>query len=92
MVQIALAWLGVVNVWTILTFWADKRQAIAGVRRVPESNLLLLALLGGSPGAFWARRRFRHKTRKEPFSTRLHLIAMVQAGAAVGLGMSALRL
>ena len=40
--------------------------------------------IGGSPGAFAARHLFRHKTRKEPFSTRLMVIAALQMGAAVG--------
>jgi uncharacterized membrane protein YsdA (DUF1294 family) len=53
------------------------------IRRAP--TLLALALFGGSPGALWARRRFRHKTRKQPFATQLDLIAMVHAGLAIGL-------
>ena len=76
----------VLNGWTALRFWQDKQRAIAGARRIPEANLLGLALIGGSPGALLARRLFRHKTRKEPFSTLLLLIAVVQAGALGGLG------
>ena len=86
-VAIALVALLTVNVWTVVRFWQDKRRAIAGRRRVPETDLLGLALLGGSPGALLARRWFRHKTRKEPFSTRLHLIAAIQAGALIGLAV-----
>jgi len=41
-------------------------------------------LAGGSPGAFLARHLFRHKTRKEPFSTYLKLIACVQIGGLIG--------
>lgn len=82
--QMVLLALVAVNIWTVLCFWQDKKQAIAGGRRIPESDLLRLALIGGSPGALLARRWFRHKTRKEPFSTRLHLIAVLQAGAAIG--------
>ena len=74
-----------VNLWTILRFWQDKRRALAGERRIPESDLLGLALIGGSPGALLARRLFRHKTRKEPFSTQLLVIVAVQLGAAIGL-------
>lgn len=73
-----------VNLWTILCFGWDKRCATRGLRRVPERRLLTLAALGGSPGALIARRAFRHKTRKEPFSSRLWLIATVQAGALIG--------
>ena len=73
------------NLFTMLRFWQDKKRAIAGERRIPEADLLTLALVGGSPGAFAARWLFRHKTRKQPFSTRLFLIAAVQAGALIGL-------
>lgn len=74
-----------VNCWTILRFWQDKQRAVAGDRRIPEADLLALALIGGSPGALLARRVFRHKTRKEPFSTRLLVIVALQAGATIGL-------
>lgn len=69
----------------MLRFWQDKARAVAGGRRIPEADLLGLALIGGSPGAFAARQLFRHKTRKEPFSTRLMLIAAVQVGVGGGL-------
>ncbi|WP_448662328.1 DUF1294 domain-containing protein [Sphingomonas sp. CJ20] len=73
-----------VNLLTVLRFWQDKRRAARGGWRIPERELLGLALVGGTPGAFAARRLFRHKTRKQPFSTGLWVIAMVQAGAAAG--------
>lgn len=85
MILYAAALLLTVNLWTMLVFWRDKQRAIAGERRIAESDLLVLALAGGSPGALLARRLFRHKTRKQPFSTRLFLIAAIQAGAAAGL-------
>ena len=77
--------LAALNGWTMLRFWQDKRRARAGDRRIPEADLLGLALIGGSPGALLARHLFRHKTRKEPFSTHLQLIAALQAGALIGL-------
>ena len=77
-----------INCWTVLRFWQDKRRACAGGRRIPEADLLWLALIGGSPGAFAARSLFRHKTRKEPFSTRLQLIAALQTGALIGLAIA----
>jgi len=80
MLTVALCWIALINAWTVLRFWQDKARAIAGDRRIPEADLLGLALIGGSPGAFVARRLFRHKTRKEPFSTQLMLIAAAQVG------------
>lgn len=80
----ALAWIIGINLWTAVRFWDDKHRAIGGLRRIPESDLLGLALIGGTPGAFAARHLFRHKTRKEPFSTHLMLIAVIQIGAGAG--------
>ncbi|MDQ2894004.1 MAG: DUF1294 domain-containing protein [Pseudomonadota bacterium] len=85
MLAATLCWVIGVNAWTVMCFKHDKARAIAGDRRIPEANLLGLALIGGSPGAFAARHLFRHKTRKEPFSTQLMLIAAIQVGAAAGL-------
>ena len=84
----ALIALVLVNLWTVVRFWQDKERAKAGERRIPEGDLLGLALIGGSPGALLARKLFRHKTRKEPFSTHLLLIVAVQAGAAIGLSVA----
>jgi uncharacterized membrane protein YsdA (DUF1294 family) len=84
---LCLSLLLALNGWTMLRFWQDKRRACAGDRRIPEADLLGLALIGGAPGAFAARHLFRHKTRKEPFSTRLQLIAAVQAGLVIGLAV-----
>lgn len=77
-------YLALVNFVTFLRFRHDKRRAVAGGRRVREADLLLLALIGGSPAALLARRLFRHKTRKQPFSTLLLLIVAIQAGALIG--------
>ena len=50
---------------------------------MPEKTLLLLALLGGWPLAKLAQRRFRHKTRKQPFATLLNLVPFAWMGLAV---------
>jgi len=76
-----------VNLWTMLRFYQDKQRAIAGQRRIPEADLLALAFIGGTPAAFAARHLFRHKTRKQPFTTWLWLIATVQLGAVTGLSL-----
>lgn len=76
--------LTLLNLYTMQRFWTDKQRAIAGQHRIAEADLLLLALIGGTPGAFLARHLFRHKTRKEPFSTCLTVIACLQAGGLIG--------
>ncbi len=80
-----------INLLTVFAFAHDKARAVSGGWRVRESTLLGLALVGGSPGALWARHRLRHKTRKQPFATCLDLIAMVHAGLAVGLATLLIR-
>ncbi|WP_330999436.1 DUF1294 domain-containing protein [Sphingomonas sp. IC-56] len=86
--MLGITLLVLVNLWTLLSFRDDKQRAVRGDRRILEKTLLWLALIGGTPAAFFARQRFRHKTRKEPFSTYLQLIAMVQVGVIGGLGWS----
>lgn len=87
MLAYAIPALLLVNLWTMLRFYDDKQRAIMGKRRIPEADLLTLALIGGTPGAFAARQLFRHKTRKQPFSTWLMLIAAIQLGLAIGFWM-----
>jgi uncharacterized membrane protein YsdA (DUF1294 family) len=84
MLPAALALLVLLNLVTIGHYWEDKRRARAGAWRIPESTLLGLAAIGGSPGALLACRLFRHKTRKQPFATLLQLTAFIQAGALAG--------
>lgn len=63
------------TVWLYLTaslicfaaYAADKSAAIAGRRRIAESTLLLLGLVGGWPGAILAQRTLRHKSSKASF-------------------------
>lgn len=76
-------WVVAVNAATFFVWWHDKHSAIRGHRRVPENQLLLLCLLGGTPAGFLGRRWFRHKTRKQPFVALLWTVAVFQI---VGLG------
>ena len=88
LVLLAIGGFAAVNLITVASFWDDKQRAIEGKRRVPEADLLRLALIGGSPGALLARKLFRHKTRKESFSMMLFVIVALQLGALIGLGIS----
>lgn len=82
-----ILYLAAVNLATFAAFGFDKRAAERGDRRVPERRLLSLAAAGGGPAAAAAQRLFRHKTRKEPFASRLRLILTIQA-IAVGLALA----
>lgn len=78
MLAIFLAILLLLNLTSLLAFRSDKIAAVRGLPRFSEAHLLWLAALGGTPGAYAGRRIFRHKTRKQPFSTQLHGIAALQ--------------
>lgn len=73
------------NVVAFAAFAIDKARAEAGTWRTAESTLLLFALLGGTLGAYAGRKLFRHKTRKQPFSSQLHTIAVLQVMGLAGL-------
>lgn len=73
-----VGFLVLINLVTIFLYWWDKRQAVHGGERVPETLLLLAGFLGGSPGAFYAQRTFRHKTKKQPFQLVFWLLVGVQ--------------
>ena len=57
----------------------DKGAAKANKRRVPESSLLLIALLGGSIAMYLVMRIIHHKTNKEKFMRGIPLIIALQA-------------
>lgn len=71
-------YLGLVNVFAYLLFAEDKRRARLGLWRIPESTLLLAALLGGSAGALLAMQVCRHKTRKWKFRAGIPVILIFQ--------------
>jgi uncharacterized membrane protein YsdA (DUF1294 family) len=84
MLGLLVLYLVAINAVTFVAFGADKRAAEAGRRRTPEATLLKLAAAGGAGGAAAAQAIFRHKTRKEPFRSRLALIGCAEA-IALGL-------
>lgn len=66
-VVILLGWYLAWSLAAFFVFAADKRAARRARRRVPESRLHLLELLGGFPGAILAIVLLRHKTKKASF-------------------------
>jgi uncharacterized membrane protein YsdA (DUF1294 family) len=66
-------WLAITSVVTFFMYGLDKNLARSGARRVPESTLHGLALVGGFAGGWAGRVLFRHKTRKPEFLVILSL-------------------
>ena len=69
------------NFVAFAAFGVDKSLAEHGKRRISEKALLQLAFFGGIVGAYAGRALFGHKTRKQPFSNQLHVIALIQISA-----------
>lgn len=76
-----LLYLLAVNLAAFLAFGLDKRKAVKGKWRISERTLLLLAVFGGSIGAFFGMRLFHHKTRKKKFALGVPMILILQIAA-----------
>ena len=85
MIKIIAAWLLVINVAAFAMFGIDKWKAKHKKYRIPESWLMLSAILGGSVGAVCGMDFFRHKTLHKKFKLGLPLILAVQVLLAAGL-------
>lgn len=67
-----------VNVITFVVYGIDKLKAKKGKWRVPETTLLLLAIVGGSVGAWCGVKVWHHKTMHAKFKYGIPLIMAVQ--------------
>lgn len=81
-----VGYLALVNLIAFTVYGADKRRARKDRRRVPEKTLFLLAIIGGSLGAFLGMRLFRHKTRHWYFVWGIPAIMTLQI--ALGLWLT----
>lgn len=70
-----------INILTFIIYGIDKLKAKKNKWRVPEKTLLLLALVGGSVGAFLAMRLFRHKTKHWQFTIGVPVMFILQVAA-----------
>ena len=76
--QIALIYLAVINVATFFTFGIDKWKAKKSMWRIRETALLMLAVLGGSIGAWIGMNVWHHKTQKKKFRYGVPAIIIIQ--------------
>ena len=80
--SIAVAWLAVFNVVTLLAFGVDKWRAGRSGNRIAEMTLVLLGALGGWPGGLLGMILFRHKTAKWAFQLK-YALALIPFAAEI---------
>ncbi len=69
----------IVNLTAFLMYGLDKWKAIHKRWRIPEAELLCIALVGGAFGAYGAMLAFRHKTRHPQFSVGVPIMMLLWA-------------
>lgn len=83
--QIITGYLLLVNVVTFMIYGIDKYKAIKVKWRIPEATLLLMAVFGGSIGAWLGMRVFHHKMMHKKFYIGVPTIIILQIALAVWL-------
>ena len=77
----------VINAVAFIVYGIDKFKARKGRWRIPEATLLLLAIVGGSIGAWLGMKVWHHKTMHLKFKYGLPAILLLQLAIAVYLCM-----
>lgn len=70
--------LTVVNAVAFIMYGIDKYRARNAKWRIPEATLLMLAVVGGSVGAWLGMKVWHHKTRHRKFRYGVPAILMLQ--------------
>ena len=73
----------IINLITFLLYGIDKRKAKKGMWRISEVTLLLLAVIGGSIGAWLGIKIWHHKTLHKKFKYGIPLIIFAQIVVAI---------
>ena len=72
---------GTMSLVTLIAYAIDKRAAVRGKWRIPESYLHALELGCGWPGAWLAQRLFRHKSSKKSYQVVYWFMVALNLGA-----------
>jgi len=70
--------LTVVNAVAFIMYGIDKYRARNAKWRIPEATLLMLAVVGGSVGAWLGMKVWHHKTRHRKFRYSVPAILLLQ--------------
>ena len=83
--NIILGYLLAINIATFFLYGIDKYKAKKGRWRISEATLLLMAVVGGSIGAWTGMRLWHHKTMHKKFKYGIPVIIILQVALAVYL-------
>ena len=83
--NIILGYLLAVNIATFFLYGIDKYKAKKGRWRISEAILLLMAVIGGSIGAWAGMRLWHHKTMHKKFKYGIPAIIIMQVALMVYL-------
>jgi uncharacterized membrane protein YsdA (DUF1294 family) len=76
---------------TVVAYRVDKSAAQSGRRRIAESTLHVLALIGGWPGALIAQKVFHHKSQKTSFQVAFLATVALNCGALLWFWLAVAR-
>ena len=76
-----------INAVAFIVYGIDKYKAKKAKWRISEATLLLLAVLGGSIGAWMGMKVWHHKTMHKKFKYGIPAILLIQIAAMVYLHM-----
>lgn len=77
-----------INAVTFIVYGIDKYKAKKAKWRIPEATLLLLAVLGGSVGAWVGMKAWHHKTMHKKFKYGIPAILLIQIALMAYLHMN----
>ena len=83
--NIILGYLLAINIATFFLYGIDKYKAKKGRWRISEATLLMMAVIGGSIGAWAGMRLWHHKTMHKKFKYGIPIIIILQVALAVYL-------
>ena len=67
----------IINIITFIIYGIDKYKSIKHKYRISEATLIILAIIGGSLGAFFGMITFHHKTKKKKFVILIPVIMLL---------------
>ena len=83
--QYSMYYLLAINALSFILFGLDKYKAKKGKWRISEATLLMMAVIGGSIGAWTGMRLWHHKTMHKKFKYGIPIIIILQVSLVVYL-------